>query len=204
MDHEYAADRHLGTLRPDPELWQALREGDGLREILEDFYGRVYADPRLVHFFEGTTIERAIEKQWSFLCQVFTGKKVYFGDRPRNAHHWMVISHELFDYREELMEACLRRYGLAEPLIRRWRGMEEIYRKQIVKDEPRPKRLRGHVLPVEGYEELTLDVGALCDGCTAVLEPGTNTRYHVRTGKTFCEPCARERLAQSGKVQGAA
>lgn len=183
-----------GKLAPDPEMWAALSrvadDGAGLNEILDDFYSRVYADARLAHFFEGVTKQRAIEKQHSFLRSIFTGERVYFGDRPRNAHHWMVISNELFDYREALMEDCLRRWGLAEHLIKRWREVEETFRRAIVKDKPWPKKINGVELPLEGYDTLTLEFTSLCDGCEGEMNIGDTVTYHVRTGKTWCATCA--------------
>jgi truncated hemoglobin YjbI len=181
--------RRLGDLAPKPELWAALDGGRKLTEILTDFYDRVYADPRLAPFFEGTTKARAIEKQYSFLHDKFTGSATYFGDRPRNAHHWMVISHELFDYREALMEACLRRAGLPEHLIAQWIGTEEVFRKQIVKAEPVARKIRGVALPLDGYEPLVLSIGSLCDGCVEPMNPGDAVQYHVRTGRTYCATC---------------
>lgn len=189
--------RRLGDLKPDPEMWAALRNGDGLTEILRDFYERVYEDERLSPFFEGVTRQRAIEKQYSFLSQIFSGEQLYFGERPRNAHNWMVISDELFDHREALMESCLRRHGLPEHLVERWRSVEEIFRKQIVKDRPFAKKIQGVEIPFEGYDSLELSVGALCDGCEAVLEPGVVVHYHRRTGKSFCPACSEDKVPRS-------
>lgn len=177
------------TVQPDPEMWQALQEGELLNRILDDFYGRVYEDERLAPFFEGVTRQRAIEKQFLFLRQLITGEKVYFGDRPRNAHHWMVISNELFDYREQLMLDCLRRHGLAEPLVQRWRAMEEQFRADIVKEEPWKRKMGDVELPVDGYEETVLDVGSLCDGCGAEIDAGVAVRYHLRLGSIYCPTC---------------
>lgn len=191
-------DRRRAALKPDPELWEAIGRGTGLTAILEDFYERVYADPRLAPFFEGTTKRRAIEKQYSFLRQIFTGESVYFGDRPRNAHHWMIISDELFDHREELFAECLRRRGLAEELVERWRGVHECFRKQIVKDAPRPKKLHGKAVPFEGHGELIIEVAFLCDGCGGALEPGSLVRYHHRTGRTYCAECVPATEAVGG------
>jgi len=174
---------------PDPELWQALQEGRLMREILTDFYTRVFEDARLAPYFRGVTRDRLIEKVYSFMFQFITGNKVYFGDRPRNAHHWMVISDELFDYREALMTECLRRHGLSETLITRWNAYEESFRPDIVKSSPWPRVVGGVELPVEGFEELILDVGSLCDGCQAEIHPGTRVRYHVRLGTTYCPSC---------------
>ena len=184
--------RRAGDLDPDPEMWAALDDGRMLRVILEDFYERVYSDPRLAHFFRRITRDRAVDKQYEFLRDKFLGTRNFFGDRPRNAHHWMVISHELFDYREELLEDCARSAGLEERFVTRWRALDERFRKQIVKDEPFPKKVRGRALPLEGYEEIELSAGGVCDGCHEVMAVGAVARYHVRTGEAYCERCAPE------------
>lgn len=174
---------------PDLEMWEALEEGAMLSRILHDFYTRVYEDPRLAPFFDGVTKQRAVEKQYSFLKQLFTGERVYFGDRPRNAHHWMVISNELFDYREALMVECLRRHGVPEHLVTRWRAVEEFFRSDMVKDKPWKRRLGDIELPVEGYEETVLEVGSLCDSCSEEIEAGVTVRYHLRLGHVYCPTC---------------
>lgn len=175
---------------PDAEMWQALQQGALLTDLLEDFYTKVYADARLAPFFHGVTKQRAVEKQFLFLRQLFTGEKVYFGDRPRNAHHWMVISDELFDYREHLMESCLRAHGLPEYLITRWLAMEESFRSDLVKEAPWKRVMGGVELPVEGFGETVVEVGTLCDSCGGEIDAGTPVRYHLRLGTTYCPGCA--------------
>lgn len=177
------------VLDPDPELWEALERGAILRRVLVDFYGRVYRDPRLSSFFRHATMERAIEKQFSFLASIFTGERLYFGWRPRNGHHWMVISDELFDYREELLASCLRRAGLDEVWVARIRAVDEAFRKQIVKDAPIPLRMNGVDMPLDGYDEVELSIGTLCDQCGREIGSGIVCRYHRRTGFTFCSSC---------------
>jgi truncated hemoglobin YjbI len=181
-----------GVLAPNKEMWRALREGEGLSEILNNFYSRVYEDPRLSGFFEGVTKDRAIEKQFSFLKSIFTGEKCYFGDHPKTAHHWMVITDELFDYREELMEQCLREYGLAEELIVRWRKMEEVFRSAIVKSKPFELSYGGVKRPVEGYFREKLEIGTVCDNCSVEVDIGTEVTCHVRTGKLYCSDCSQK------------
>lgn len=179
----------VASIRPDDELWAALRHGDGLVEILTDFYNLVFADPRLSPFFHNVTKQRVIEKQFEFLHQLFTGKNIYFGLRPFNAHHWMIISDELFDYREALLEGCMRRYGLADPLIRRWSAIHERFRRDIVKATGRGIVEKGVEHVHEGYDTLPLAAGSLCDGCGGAVAEGTPVRYHVRTGLIYCPSC---------------
>ncbi len=181
-----------GDLAPNPEMWAALNDGQLLNEILDDFYEQVFTDEKLAHFFKDSTQQRAKEKQYLFLKGIFTGEKCYFGERPRNAHHWMVISNELFDYREKLIEETLRKHHLAEPLIKQWIAVDEIYRKQIVKTEAFGKKVGGIEIPAEGYDVDTLTVGSMCDGCEAELAAGSSITYHVRTGKVFCKNCTPE------------
>jgi len=176
---------------PDPELWAALREGELLHHVLRDFYGRVFQDERLAAFFDGFTQQRLIEKQFLFMRQILTGEKIYFGDQPRNTHHWMVISEDLFDYREHIMTDCLRRAGLPEPMVRRFNAIEEYYREDVVKDAPFPKRIGDTEMPLEGFDELIMDVGTLCDACQREVAAGEKVIYHVRLGKIYCSDCSK-------------
>ena len=177
---------------PDAEMWQALEYGKKLNQILNDFYDRVYQDERLLPFFANTTKKRSIEKQFTFLRRLFSGEKVYFGDRPRNAHHWMVISDELFDYRESIMRSCLIQHGLSASLIERWFETENLFRKDIVKEKPWNRIMDGVEIPVDGYEETILDIGSLCDSCHQEIAGGTMVRYHVRLGLVYCPACMQD------------
>jgi len=175
---------------PDAALWAALQDGKLLTTVLTDFYTLVYADEKLASFFSGVTKQRLIEKQYLFIRQILTGEKVYFGDRPRNSHHWMVISDELFDHRESLMLHCLQKHGLPEPMIQRFMEMEGFYRRDIVKATPFARVVGGIEKPFEGFDEITMDVGTLCDSCIREVEAGEKVIYHVRIGKIYCSDCS--------------
>jgi truncated hemoglobin YjbI len=181
-------------------MWEALGRGSLLRALLVEFYDEVFQDPRLSPFFHATTKEWVIDHQYAFLAEIFTGERMFFGDRPRNAHHWMVITDELFDHREAVMERHLRRHELPEHLIQAWRAVEEVFRGHIVKASPVPRRRNGLEMPLEGHERLALDAGGACDGCAGEIARGADCWYHVRTGKAFCAACSAER----GIVEGAA
>lgn len=183
--------KRKGKLAPDIEMWKALKDGDGLNEILDNFYSRVYQDERLANFFTDVTKQRAIEKQHSFLRSIFTGEKCYFGDHPKKAHNWMVISDELFDYREKIMEACLIEYGLAAELICRWRDVEEIFRKVIVKSKPLDVNIGDIKRPTEGYIAEVIEVDSICDTCQSEIKARSNVMMHIRTGKIYCQQCEK-------------
>lgn len=180
----------LAQPAPDPQLWAELGEGGVVGEVLNAFYRRVYADALLAGFFTRVTMERSIEKQFSFLKQLMTGERCYFGDRPRNAHHWMVVTPELFAHRQALMREQLQAHGLTESQIARWTRLEAHYRPDIVKSAPWPRRVDGEDLPLDGYAAETLGEGTLCDHCARPLAAGTEVRYHLRLGTVSCEECA--------------
>jgi ferredoxin-NADP reductase/ferredoxin/truncated hemoglobin YjbI len=188
---------------PDPELWAALHRGELLIEVLKDFYGRVYQDERLASFFVGVTKQRLIEKQFLFMRQILTGEKIYFGDRPRNSHHWMVISGDLFDYRSELMVTCLREHGLPQPMVQRFSAIEEFYRHDIVKSAPFPRFIGDMERPLEGFGEITMDVGTLCDTCGREVAVGEKIIYHVRLGKIYCSDCSSQHNHEVPQAPGA-
>ena len=200
-DYKYMPDDNakLEAIEPDPELWEALDEGTGLREILEDFYDRTYDDPRLSPFFHNVTKKRAISKQYAFLSEVFSGEDNYFGLHPFNAHHWMIISDDLFDYRENLFEECVRRWGLEDHLVRRWMAFQELFRREIVKSEARGIIKDGEEHLKEGFSDEEVQVGTVCDGCGGGVPAGSSGRMHKRTGKFFCEECsASEAIKEVG------
>jgi NAD(P)H-flavin reductase/ferredoxin/truncated hemoglobin YjbI len=174
---------------PDPELWKALGEGLLMNAILTDFYTRVFEDPLLAPYFRGVTKDRLIGQVFSFMRDALTGARNYFGMRPRTAHHWMVISDEVFDHRERMMEDCLRRHGLTEPLVQRWRKLEESFRSDIVKPTPWKLVVDGFEMPLDGFGEEVLSAGTLCDGCQRAVDGGERVRYHLRLGLTYCSAC---------------
>jgi len=181
--------------QPDMALWAALENGALLSRILPDFYTRVYADARLSPFFKNVTKQRLIEKQYSFLKRAITGELCYFGERPRNAHHWMVISEELFDYRNSLLRQTARQHGLSEEWLRRWEVIEESFRPDIVKNSAWPRVVNGVEMGFDGFGEIVLDESSLCDSCEQEIKKGERVRYHLRTGETFCAACAEPKSA---------
>lgn len=174
----------------DPGLWAELKEGQTVRRVLEDFYDRVYADPVLSPFFGRVTKDRVTDKQYSFMKQCVTGEKVYFGDRPRNAHHWMIISEALFDHRQSLMLQALQASELTPEQIRRWVRIEEHFRPDMVKTEAWPRRVGDEDIFTEGFASETLSEATVCDHCGGEIAAGTTVAYHRRLGQVSCRVCA--------------
>jgi len=119
-----------------------------------------------------------------------TGQKHYFGERLRNAHHWMVISDRLMDHRQALMRAALVRQGLSADQIARWTRLEEHWRSDMVKRVPMPKIQHGHVRALDGFDREVLSCGSLCDHCGTEIPAGTEVQYHRRLGTIACAACS--------------
>lgn len=177
--------------QPQPEVWQALGDGAKVRVVLEDFYDQVYEDERLAPFFQHVTKERLVEKQYSFMHQLFTGKKVYFGNRPRNIHHWMVISDDLMDHRRRILDAAMLRHGVTDEQRHVWHAYEENYRPDIVKDEAWPLKVgENEYVDLESFDKEVLLEATLCDYCGNEVLAGEEVIYHRRTGKISCPRCS--------------
>ncbi len=180
----------ISAFPPNPEMWAALENGTVLTRILTEFYDRVFQDPRLAPFFYKVTKQRLIEKQYAFTRDLLLGLEDYFGERPFNSHHWMVISDELFDYREDLFFEIVRGFDLPEKYIWAWAGLNERFRREIVKASERGQMMDGeeHFRAARTYEEITVDT--LCDGCNREILVGETAVLLDRTGELFCEKCS--------------
>lgn len=180
----------MQAIQADPEMWAALEHGPGLTRLLHAFYRRVYQDDRLAPFFQQIPLERVATKQYEFLASLFTGTGEYFGLNPYNAHHWMVISDELFDYRETLFEQVLRDHEFPPHLIDRWLALHELFRAEIVKSRARGLITHGVEQPLRSHSLECLDIDAVCDACGAEIRAGEPSRYVFRIGALHCMDCA--------------
>lgn len=180
----------IAAFQPDPELWAALDEGRMLKHILAEFYTEVFADARLSPFFEGFTPEYVASKQFSFLRDLLTGQRHFFGMNPYNSHHWMVISDELFDYREAMFERVMRRHLASEKMLHRFMAIHELFRAEIVKAAPRGMIFAGAEQAVKTHSVEVLDIDTVCDKCGREIPAGRPARYHHRIGALHCSACA--------------
>ncbi len=184
----------IGEERPWPApcepLWQRLQAGgDLLKTIIDDFYDAIFEDEIMAPYFQKFTKQRSKEKVYSFYKQLFTGEKCYFGDRPRNAHHWMVIPNEVYDHRLRLLLGFMRKHGLSEEMVALWLPYEEYYRTDIVKTAPRGRKVGDIYQPAGGFDYETLDEGSVCDACEEFVDKGTRVMFHLRTGQIYCPAC---------------
>ena len=177
-------------LQPNPTLWKQLGGDEKIREILTTFYQKVYADSQLAPFFGRVTMERTIGKQFAFLKENIVGEQVYFGEQPRNSHHWMVISDSLFQHRIDLMRQSLQEHSIPQTLIQQFEMYELQFKEEIVKSQAWLKQVGDLFVDTEKYEECRLDEATVCDYCGAEIAKHTLVRFHTRIGKLACQNCS--------------
>ncbi|PJK08382.1 hypothetical protein CO610_06515 [Lysobacteraceae bacterium NML95-0200] len=180
----------IASIEPQPELWEALERGEKLSQILSHFYDMVYEDERLSPYFHGIPKEFVAQKVYEFFASLFGRETGFFGRNPYNTHHWMVISNDMFDHHEALLEKAIRAFDIPDPLIRRWMAINELFRSEIVKSAPRGMISAGVEQPVKTHEVSVLEMDTVCDGCGNEILAGQPVRYHHRVGTLHCARCA--------------
>jgi len=70
----------------DKTLYDRLGGREGVRAVVDEFYGRLLADDQLAPLFEGADMERLRRTQTEFLCEAAGGPETYDGPPVRAAH----------------------------------------------------------------------------------------------------------------------
>ena len=50
-------------------------------------------------------------------------------------------------------------------------------------------------MPLDGFEEIAIEVSTLCDSCSGEINVGDIVRYHVRLGAAYCSKCMHNQAA---------
>ena len=93
-------------------IYEALGQEQGIRVAVDDFYGRVLADPALTHYFEGVPMDRLKRHQAALLVQVTGGPKAYDGRDLGEAHRHLGVTSEDFDRVVAHLAATLTALGV--------------------------------------------------------------------------------------------
>lgn len=78
-------------------LYDQLGQEPGISRAVDEFYGRVLADPSLQHYFAGADLDRVRKHQVALLSNVSGGPQQYSGRALDVAHRELGITHEHFD-----------------------------------------------------------------------------------------------------------
>jgi hemoglobin len=101
-------------------LYERIGGAPAVLAAVDIFYGKVLADPRIAHFFDGVDMDAQRRKQRSFLIMAFGGPNTYSGADMRRAHAALVargLDDSHFDAVVEHLAGTLAELGVGEAEI---------------------------------------------------------------------------------------
>lgn len=117
-----------------PDLCERAGGEAGLRALLEDFYGRVFADTMIGFFFRDADRGRLVEKELELALRMLGSARPYTG-RPIAAVH---APHRIFggqfDRRLQILRETLADHDVPEEVRERWITESEEMRALVTRD----------------------------------------------------------------------
>jgi hemoglobin len=105
------------TTAAEPTIYDAIGGDTALVAVVDDFYGRVLADPDLGAFFAGTNMTRLKGKQVEFFAAALGGPLPYTGASMRDAHRGRAIAQRHFDLVAGHLVASLAAAGVSDATV---------------------------------------------------------------------------------------
>lgn len=116
--------------------FDALGGVEILRKIAKVFYDKVYAHPWISLYFKEVSQAVIESQQVDFMAQALGGPAKYCGKFVPEAHAHMMISHELFELREQLLMDTFEELKISEELRSRWLKIDRAFKSKVVKKGP--------------------------------------------------------------------
>jgi hemoglobin len=116
-------------------LYERIGGAPAVKAAVDIFYGKVLADERIAHFFEGVDMQRQIGKQRAFLVMAFGGPNTYTGDDMRRGHAHLVargLNDSHFDAVVENLAATLSELGVGSAEITAVAAIAESVRDDVL------------------------------------------------------------------------
>jgi len=101
-------------------LFEKIGGKDAVEAAVDIFYGKVLADDRIKHFFDGVDMKIQRAKQKAFLTLAFGGPSNYTGKNMRDGHAHLVekgLNESHFDAVVENLGATLKELNVPDELI---------------------------------------------------------------------------------------
>ena len=119
------------TASPDA-MYQSVGGDAGLTVLVDNFYGRLWADHSLDQYFAGIDRDMLKKHQRMFLTYVLGGPSNWGGQPLTGAHANLHITDEAFDTVAHHLLLTLEELDIDRPLIRIIMGFVEGARAQVV------------------------------------------------------------------------
>lgn len=105
-----------------------------LKKVNKVFYDKVYDHPWMSLYFAEVDQQRIEDQQTDFMQGALGGAKCYTGMGMSFVHPHMNIDEEMFVIRETLLNEALEETGSSEALKEAWLGLDEKFKKTVVKN----------------------------------------------------------------------
>lgn len=120
-------------------LYERIGGTPAVKAAVDIFYGKVLADDRIAHFFEGVDMANQAGKQRAFLVMAFGGPNTYTGADMRRGHAHLVargLNDGHFDAVVENLAATLSELGVGADDIGEVAKIAESVRDDVLGREP--------------------------------------------------------------------
>ena len=120
-------------------LYERIGGAPAVKAAVDIFYGKVLADDRIAHFFEGVDMANQAGKQRAFLVMAFGGPNTYTGADMRRGHAHLVargLNDGHFDAVVENLAATLTELGVSTADIGEVAKIAESVRDDVLGREP--------------------------------------------------------------------
>jgi hemoglobin len=97
---------------PAAGLYQAVGEQAGIRALMDDFVGRLKADPRLAEAFKEANAGNLAQQLSDQVCQLAGGPCVYKGPTMKEAHANMDVTRTDFNALVEVLQLSMDARGI--------------------------------------------------------------------------------------------
>ena len=117
-----------------PELYARIGP-DKLREVVTDFYARIFPDVMIGFMFAGKDRQRLVDKEWELAATILGAPDVKYTGKPmREAHAKTPIFGGHFERRLQILRETLRDHQVDPDVQRVWIEHTQALRGQITKD----------------------------------------------------------------------
>ena len=113
-------------------LYERLGGHEGVRAVVDDFYGRLVADEQIGPFFEGSDMELLRRTQTDFLCEAAGGPETYDAAPIREAHLHVPFTPEHIQRAVELLEESLDAFDVPEEDAEKVVGAVAAYESELL------------------------------------------------------------------------
>ena len=118
-----------------PEVFSKIG-GDKLREVITDFYARIFDDVMIGFMFKGKDRQRLIDKEWELAAALLGAPGVTYTGRPmRTAHAQHTIFGGHFERRLQILKETLSDHAIDPDVQRIWIDHTLSLRDQITRDK---------------------------------------------------------------------